>query len=164
MISYFRYVYSTFQILFFQGPPSVWSQAVASLFWPNIWYIYKTLEVSTATPADPRLQVRAQAMADWRDCLQDWSALLPLLVSFFHVVTICTFFLDILMILWTFLPDTLRLFSIVHLDFAVAVDNRMVDLKIHLLLQQYDPLSFVTVTSSGTWGQLLTNLQWGIVG
>jgi hypothetical protein len=35
-------------MFFFQGLAPVWAQAVASIFWKNLWHLYKTVEISTA--------------------------------------------------------------------------------------------------------------------
>jgi len=37
-----------------QGSASIWTQAVAVLFWPNIWRIHQAVEVSAAAQVSPR--------------------------------------------------------------------------------------------------------------
>lgn len=44
-------------------------------------HLHKIVEVSAAASARARHQVRAEAMADWRDSIQDWTIILSLLVS-----------------------------------------------------------------------------------
>lgn len=54
---------------------------MAGLFRANIRHLHEALEIPAAAQARPRLEIRAQEVADRRDRLQNRTALLSLLVS-----------------------------------------------------------------------------------
>lgn len=56
---------------------------MASILWPHLWHLYKIVEISTTAPPDSWLQIWLEALADWWDRLQNWTTLLPLLVSWY---------------------------------------------------------------------------------
>ena len=54
---------------------------MAGLFWKDVRYLHQTVEISAAAQANPRRQIWAQEVANWRNRIQNRTTVLPLLVS-----------------------------------------------------------------------------------
>lgn len=52
---------------FLQRFAAIWSSSVAGVLWPNIWCIYKTMEIPATASAHIGLKVWAETMADRRN-------------------------------------------------------------------------------------------------
>lgn len=67
--------------LLLQRSTSIRTQTVAGVLRQNFRHLHQAVEVPAAAPPDTGHQVRAQAVADRRDRVQNRTTLLPLLVS-----------------------------------------------------------------------------------
>lgn len=69
-----------------QGLAAVRAQTVAGVFWKDFRYLHQAVEVSAATQASAGHQVWTEEVADWRNCFQNRTAVLSLLVRLFPML------------------------------------------------------------------------------